>query len=260
MCDLLYFGEHCAPGIIIWDILNKRDKLLFMLGSFTFNNILSFLKDRNFHCIYDTDYLVNSKNIYYKPNIKSELNQNIHFDNPLYDNCIMHSKYNFYFVHDYIYSQQENSILNYNYIANQYKLKIENTINIFNNNNPVFIINFLFANECNNVIMNNINEMLNVLNSYMPHKKYYILFFTNFEIPNIYFDNVFFIRLNNDYSNWHQTPNNLRFGLYKEIYDNFYNITQKVNLSNHFPIFEETHYYKNNVHNNEINTCGALDN
>jgi len=113
MCDLLYFGDHCGPGIVIWDILNKRDKLLFMLGSFTFDNILLFLKDRNFNSIYDKNYLVNSKNKNIKPNITSGLNQNVHFDNPLYDNplydnCIKHSKYNFNFLHDYIYSHEEN--------------------------------------------------------------------------------------------------------------------------------------------------------
>jgi len=97
---------------------------------------------------------------------------------------------------------------------NQYKLKIENTQNIFNNNNPVLILNFLYASNCNDVIINNINDMLNVLTSYMSHKKYYLLFFTNFEIPNVHFD---------------------------------------------IPIFEETYYYKNNVNNNDINTCGSLD-
>jgi hypothetical protein len=258
MSEIMYFGEHCGPGIIIWDILNKRDKLLFMLGVFSFDKILSYLKDRNLHSIYDKNYLINSKNNKIKPNIKSVLKQNIHFDNPLYDNCIQHSKYGFIFLHDYIYLHNENTILNYDFIANQYKLKIENTTKLFNNNNPVLILNFLSSNDCNNVIVNNINEMIQVLNSYMPHKKYYLLFFTNFEIPNIYFDNVFFIKIEQNYNNWVMTPNNLRVGLYKEIYDKFYNITKKLNL-HYYPVFEETYYYKNNIHNGEINTCGSLD-
>jgi len=259
MCDLMYFGDHCAPGIIIWDILNKRDKILFMLGAFKIDSILSFLKDRNFHSIYDTNYLVNSKNEHIKPIIKSELNQNIHFDNPKYDNCIVHSKYKFCFLHDYIYSHEQNAILNYNYISNQYKLKIEKTMNIFNNNNPILFINFVYSMESTNYINNNIHELIHVLNSYIPHKKYYILFFTNFEIPNIHIENIFFIKLKNDYSNWHVTPNNLRVNLYKEIYNNFYKVTKKLNLHRNFPVFEETFYYKTNVHNQKIDTCGCLD-
>ena len=259
MCDLLYFGDHCGPGIVIWDILNKRQKLLFMLGSFTFDKILLFLKDRNFYSIYDKNYLVNSKNENLIPNIKSGLNQNVHFDNPRYDNCIKHSKYNFQFLHDFIYSHEENAILNYDFIVKQYNLKIENTINVFNNNNPVLIINFLHAEQSNDVTKNNINDMLNVLTSYMPHKKYYLLFFTNFEIPNIPFDNVFFIKVNENYNNWHNTPNNLRVGLYSEIYSGFYNVAKHLNLNNNFPVFEETYYYKNNVNNDDINTCGSLD-
>jgi len=259
MCDLMYFGDHCAPGIIIWDILNKRDKLLFMLGAFKIDHILLFLKDKNLHSIYDTNYLVNSKNQNLKPKIKSDLNQNIHFDNPKYDNCIKHSKYKFCFVHDYIYSHEENAILNYNYISNQYKSKIEKTINIFNNNNPILFLNFVYSNESTNYIINNINEINNVLDSYISHKKYYILFFTNFEIPNIQNDNIFFIKITNDYSNWHKIPNNLRLNLYKEIYDNFYKITEKINLKHNFPVFEETYYYKTNIFNKKLDTCGCLD-
>jgi hypothetical protein len=125
MCDLLYLGDHCGPGIIIWDILNRRDKLLFMLGSFTFDKILLFLKDRNFDSIYDKNYLANSKNPHVRPHFKSIMNQNIHLNNPTYENCIFHSKYNFNFLHDYMYLPQENAILNYDYIVNQYKLKIQ---------------------------------------------------------------------------------------------------------------------------------------
>jgi hypothetical protein len=259
MVDLLYFGDHCGPGIVIWDILNRKDKLLFMLGSFTFDKILLFLKDKNFDSIYDINYLFNSKNINIKPNFKSIINQNIHLNNPKYENSIFHSKYNFHFLHDYMYFAEENAVLNYDFIVNQYKLKIKNTMNIFNNNNPVLLLNFLFAEYCNNVIIDNIHDMLNVLNSYMPHKKYYLLFFTNFNIPNIHIENVFFIKINNDYSNWHILPNNLRGGLYSEIYNGFYDVTKKINLNNFFPKFEETYYYKNNMNNSDINTCGALD-
>jgi hypothetical protein len=259
MCDLLYFGDHCGPGIIIWDILNRRDKLLFMLGAFTFDNILRFLKDRNFHSIYDKKYLVNSKNDTLVTNIKSEIHKNYHFDNPIYSACIKHSKYNFHFLHDFIYSHQENAILNYDFIVNQYNLKIQNTMNVFNNANPVLLINFLFLASCNDVIKSNINEMLHVLNSYMPHKKYYLLFFTNFDIPNIHYDNVFFIKINTDYSNWHAIPNNLRVNLYLEIYNGFYNITKHLHLHDHFPEFKNTFYYQNNLNNMDTNTCGTLD-
>lgn len=259
MIDLLYFGDHCGPGIIIWDILNRRDKLLFMLGAFTFDKILLFLKDKNFDSIYDKNYLVNSKNINLKPNIKSILNQNIHFNNASYENCITHSKYNFNFLHDYIYFAQENAILNYDYIVNQYKLKIRNTMNIFNNNNPVFLINFLYAEHSTNIIINNIHDMLNVLNSYMPHKKYYLLFFTNFNIPNIHIDNVFFIKINNNYNNWHSVPNKMRIQLYSEIYNEFYNVAKKLNFNHFFPVFEKTYYYMNTMNNDDINTCGSLD-
>jgi hypothetical protein len=93
----------------------------------------------------------------------------------------------------------------------------------------------------------------------MSHKKYYLLFFTNFNVPNIHIDNVFFIKINNDYNNWHSIPNNLRVNLYSEIYNGFYNVTKKLNLNNFFPKFEESFYYKNSIHDVTINTCGALD-
>ena len=255
MCDIMYLGDHCAPGIVICDILNKKDKLLFMLGSFTLNSIISYLSDNDWDLIYDKKYLVNKlqpgKTIYFK----NELNKNIHFSHDNLNNTIFHSKYMFHFLHDYIVDEN-NNILNYDFIVEQYKNKIKNTKELFNNEKPVIFINFLWDKTMNDVIMKNIDQLINVLNGYIKHKKYYIIFFTNFELLNLHYENIFFIKLNNYYNDWHFKTNKNRFELYKEIYENFYNVTKKLNLNENFPIFENTYYYQNNKSNDNSLTCG----
>ena len=55
--NLYHLGDHCEPGIIINDILNIKTKTLFMLGVYSFNNIISYLNDNDYEKIYDKKYL-----------------------------------------------------------------------------------------------------------------------------------------------------------------------------------------------------------
>lgn len=56
--ELLHFGDHCMPGIIINDTLKIQKKGLFQLGHYFFNDIINFLYDNKYHDIYDEQYLV----------------------------------------------------------------------------------------------------------------------------------------------------------------------------------------------------------
>ena len=56
--DLYHFGDQCAPGIIINDILKQKNKKMFMLAVYIFNDILNYLTEFDLNSIYDKKYLV----------------------------------------------------------------------------------------------------------------------------------------------------------------------------------------------------------
>ena len=245
MCDVLYFGNECLPSIIISDILQQKRKLLFSLGVFPFNNILKFLKDKHWWIIYDKQYLkpMNKREIN-NIQFKDEENQFAHISFGETHKMIVHTKYDFIFNHDYIYSEQENAILNYGFIERIYTEKINNNWILFTNDNPLIFISFM---DNTTEIVTTLDEMIEVLKSYITNKNFYLFIFTKENHIHKHPDNVFFIILKSDYRNWYQVDLHTKNIIYKEIYDGFYNAAQLVQLNHHFPTFEESHYYKNNA-------------
>lgn len=244
----MYLGDHCATNIIINDILAIKKPKLFMLGGFRFDDIIKYLSEQKLEEIYDKKYLkaYHDKDI----SLKFKSIEKKHDHCPDVNNCIINIKYNFIFHHDFMFVKENNTIMNYNYIVNQYNTKIKNTFTMFNNENPIIFINFVWNDEIMyNVYKNNdkVIEMQNILKKYIPHKPFYILFFTNNQNININVKNVLVVKLKNNYESWiHNTPKE-NIEIYTEIYNAFYNATIKLNLQHHFPSFENTHYYKNVV-------------
>ena len=253
MCDLIHLGDHCAPGIIINDILLRNEKLLFMLGVYSFDSIIKYLEFENLELIYDKQFLqVNNKNI-------------ARFENKIksfsHSSGVHHSKFGFGFNHDYKYCIKNNAVLNYNFIVNIFNEKIANTKKLFSNENPIIFITFTH-------FTSNIDDMICILQKYIPSKKFYIIFFTNNDEftyspkkQNNYdtvinedtgtseqidsSEKVFIIKLQNSYDNWFLMKKQQALILYKEIYESFYATAIKINLHMHFPTFENTPGYKN---------------
>lgn len=245
MCDVLYFGNDCLTSIIISDILQQKRKLLFSLGVFPFNNILQFLKDNHWWSICDKQYLKPLYNRDLKDiQFKNDESKFAHISFEETHKMIVHTKYNFTFNHDYIYSEEENAILNYEFIERIYNEKINNSWILFTNENPLIFLSFM---DNTADIVNTLDEMIKVLNSYITNKKYYLFIFTKENCIQTHPANVFFIVLQNDYRNWYKVDLPTKNIIYKEIYDGFYATTQLVQLNHHFPTFEESHYYKNNL-------------
>ena len=57
MTDLIDFGDNCLPHILVRDILFLKQKTLFTLGVYQFNNILKYLNEGNYEDIYKKEYL-----------------------------------------------------------------------------------------------------------------------------------------------------------------------------------------------------------
>ena len=144
--NLIHFGDQCASGIIINDILKIKKKQLFMLGIYNFNDIIKYLQDDTLDKIYDKKYL-KKHNDYTK-----------------------HLLYNFKFNHDYKYDEYSN-IINYDFIKSRFIEKIKNYNQIFNLN--MFNIFINFTNNVNNF---NINDFLQL---YKNKINYHLIIFTN---------------------------------------------------------------------------------
>ena len=133
--ELLHFGDECTPHIIINDILKQRKKTLFMLGHYSFNDILNYINDNNYEAIYDRQYLkVTAKTSH-----------------------ILHTKYGFILNHDYIYKDGE--FINYDFVVERFNLKINNFKESLANNNRLIFLNF-----ANDVRGMKITEMVDTFN------------------------------------------------------------------------------------------------
>jgi hypothetical protein len=55
MTDIIDFGDNCLPHILIKEILFLKQKTLFTLGVFGFNDILKYLKNENMEDIYQKE-------------------------------------------------------------------------------------------------------------------------------------------------------------------------------------------------------------
>jgi hypothetical protein len=220
---LVHFGNDCAPGIIINDILNIKGKQLFQLGFYNFNDILEYLKESKYEEIYDKSHL-------FFNNIKitefySHLNE--YKTGP----SILNKKYNFNLNHDYF--MQDYKIMNYEFIVNSFNTKIKNFKECLELEKKIIFITFT------NVDIKAL-EMIDLLKE-KTNNWFKLMIFTSNKNLNYFIDKVELIYLNNEYDNWFLKSPKDRFILYMEIYNKFYKqASEYINL----PVFEDTFYYK----------------
>jgi len=210
--NLFPFGDHCGPGIIINDILHDKTKKLFMLGFFGFNQIVDYIKNNDFESIYDIQYLVSSDG--QALTISDDgVSQYGH------DTTVKHRKYGFSFNHDFIV--KEGKILNYAFIVNSYKKKIEHFKASLASDAPMCFITF--TDSIDDLRIKEMNAI---------KKNAYFFIFTNrtFSAPN-----VFTIKLYNNITKWWMLEKTKKDILYNEIYSKFINVLNKNNIAHAFP-------------------------
>jgi hypothetical protein len=226
--ELIDFGDNCMPNFLIRNVLKIKHKTLFMLGGFYFNDIIKYLKDGQFEKIYQKEYLF----------VKNTKNNNLikinNFDNKIEkycesDVCIINTKYNFISIHDYDYDKIENKINNYEFIVNEFNVKINNLINSFNNDKILIFIHF----HNNKYVLSSLqlDNMINILNNYIK-KQYYLFIFSNkntgyVERKNKY-TNVFYSHIKKDYSKFYELQETPKNELVDELNSSFNNLINKL--------------------------------
>lgn len=226
--QLVHFGNDCASGILINDILNIKKKQLFQLGFYNFNNILEYLKENKYEEIYDKKYL-----FFNNIKIKKFSNSLKKYKNLSVNESIIHKKYNFEFNHDY--EIKNNEIINYDFIVNVFDEKIKNFKNCLESKNKILFITF--TNHDLKIL-----KMINLLKK-KTNNWFKLVIFTGNKNLNYSTDQIELIHLNNEYHrSWFLKPMKDRFILYEEIYNKFYNaLINYIDL----PVFEKTNYYIN---------------
>jgi len=204
--DLCHFGEDCAPGIIINDILNQKDKLLFMLGNYRLNDILFYLKDGNYEKIYDKEDLIILPN-----------------------NHVKHRTYNFVFNHEYRINRPE--LTNYEFVRNRFDLKITNFRTMLSSQTMCIFIVFT-----ENVDQLNLTEMLEWLS--INKKNFHLMIFTSTHFNTVSHSKFCSIlKLTKDYTTWYKVCcQGDKIAIYKEIYDKFINCLNQRNIQHDFPL------------------------
>lgn len=225
MVEYIEFGDNYLPFIFMREILYIKEKSLFSHGVYEFNNILNYIQTDKFEDIYKKEYLTYDNkpitNFYDKIKNYSQSPK------------IVNTKFNFGFLHDYNYDLHNNSINNYNFVANKYDMKISDFKLKLKNEKTLMFINFSFYNKIENI---KIDEMIAVLDK-MLNKKYYIfLFFYDYQrMPNNideqykelcstkYYkhENVKVIFLKSDFTNWWNQNENVKNVLYGEMREGF---------------------------------------
>ena len=201
--DLCHFGDQCAPGIIIDDILKQQIKTLFMLGLYSFNNILSYLKDGNYENIY------NEENLIIQP-----------------DKYVIHRLYNFGFNHEYTVGNSK--INNYAFVRDRFNIKIFKEM-LLSENMCIFI------SFTHNVNALKLNDMLSWLT--INKKNFHLMIFTN-KKHNVIYDprQCSIITLKNSYDSWYAMKTEPKMILYKEIYEEFIDCLKKCDIKHNFPM------------------------
>ena len=202
--ELCHLGDNCAPGIIINDILHIRQKCLFMLGLYNFNDILFYLNDNDFENIYNREHLVNESNVW-----------------------IYHNVYKFIFNHDYHLENGE--ITNYDFIKDRFDIKIKNFREMLSSDNTCVFISFT-----ENINYIEIGGMLYWLT--LNKKKFHLMIFTNNTYNSTFSpEHLSIIKLDTSYEKWYEKDSGYKYILYKEIYEKFIHHLHIHNISNDFP-------------------------
>lgn len=239
---LCHFGDQCGPGILINDILCIREKNLFQLAIYGFNDIIRYLKNWNLYDIYDINYLCtpNGEKLQVHPDISEKRYHGVQE--------IRHSIYNFLFNHNYHVSD-DLYILNYHFNMETFNEKIKNfQTNISDEENFIYFINF-----SNNPDIPKVDQMVELL--LQKRNNFKIILFTcsseraeqiNQNRHKEYYQ---VILLSISYESWWTKDLNGRYELYKEIYEKFYQMDPSIRSQ--FAPFEQTHFFKTLQNNPE---------
>lgn len=227
--ELVDFGNQCLPNDLIRKILKNKTKHLFMLGVYSFNDISTFLERGSFEDIYKKEYLMYNDNPI------------THFTNDIerytHASVIKNTHYNFTFNHDFLYDISTNTIRNYDFIRNEFDKKISNLKELFINDKTPIFINFLFHQNYELKL----EKMVSVLKQYMK-KPFYIFIFTSCKSTGengTLYENIKFIYLDQDYTEWWKQTKDIKLSLYKEIYEKYVDTIQTFIIKDTFVPFEE---------------------
>jgi hypothetical protein len=235
MTEIVDFGDNCLPHILIRDILFLKQKTLFTLGVFDFNNILKYLKNENMEDIFKKEYLTYDN----KPIDNFYDKYNFYTQSPK----IINTKFNFGFLHHYNYDISNNCINNYGFVVEQFKNRINEFKNILNNEKKIIFVNFAFYSSLKNM---KIDEMMNTLNTMISKNYYMYIFLYDYErLPNnideeykdFYEDltkkhnNIKIIFLKSDFTEWWNQDVNVKRVLYGEICEGFLKACGELNIT-----------------------------
>jgi hypothetical protein len=235
MTEIVDFGDNYLPHILIRDILFLKQKTLFTLGVFDFNNILKYLKNEDMEDIFKKEYLTYDN----KPINNFYDKYNFYTQSPR----ITNTKFNFGFSHHYNYDVSNNCINNYGFVVEQLKNRINDFKNILKNEKKIIFVNFSFYSSLKNM---KIDEMMNTLNS-MINKNYYMFIFLydykrlpnniDEEYKDFYqemsnkYKNIKIIFLKSDFTEWWKKDTNVKSVLYGEICEGFLKACSELNIT-----------------------------
>ncbi len=213
---LYHLGDICTPSLIINELLNIKEKSLFMLGTFKLDGITSYLSNNKLEEIYDIGlYDISSIN----------------------NNFFIHKKYNIELNHDFKIDSN-NTIINNDKVIARFKEKINNWENMCNSEESVIFLHMPFS--------VNIKHIIDFMDVMKLHKKKGKVFMVCLSPNTICTDvrphpNVSIKKLNIQRSlySWDFVGIQKR-NIIKEQYDLFLEALSDLSVSHTFPEFDKT--------------------
>ena len=206
-CELYHLGDICTPGLLINDILNQKEKKLFMLGIYEFNNIIDYLNENKLEEIYNREHLI-----------------------LINDREVKHKIYNFIFNHDYL--MQNGNIINYEQVSLRFKEKLNNWKKMCESKiNTVIFLHF----STNNLSDLRIQDMMISLRNQRPEGPIYLFIFTTeesiiFNVPNVTIVTITGNRIMYPWELSFNDKNNAK----KQIYQKFLEALNNNNITHNF--------------------------
>lgn len=228
---ILHFGDHCGPGIIICDILGKKETVLFQLGNFPFNGILDVLREGNFSELTAAKYLATED---WKPitKVESTLQRHAHVS------VVRHLKYrDISFVHDFLL--EDGAVKNHAFICKMFEEKVASFLNKIQDPAPKILINFTELPQRLRIL-----EAVGFLRARVKGK-FRLLIFSPPTAPQPQLsaelkESVTLVRLQRDYGGWWTKSETERTEIFRHIYSCFLAAVPEFA----FPVWEETPYMK----------------
>jgi hypothetical protein len=247
----IHFGDNCASGIIINNILNIPHKLPFMLARFYFESIINIMKN-NFDGMYDEKNLVlgfpeDKKDERYTDAIglcrpirgfESVIKKYGNDDDIIIYNTLYDTTYRHHFVVD------EDKILNYDFVVDQGQKKIENYYRYVDTKKLLIFINFQMKDKKEEDIL----WFEEHLKSQNLNYKLIIFTYNDIESKIIKNNNIITITPEKDWNDWWLMDEEKQQILYEHLYNLFIRAVDDVEL----PEFNNTMYGIKNIQKQRI--------